>query len=54
MQLFRLQSLDGLSLLELISSDDINNQPHYKFQVEDKRLQKLEDITSMLFTEAAV
>ncbi len=52
-QLSRVQSLEGVSLLEPISLDDINDQPHHELQTEDERLQKLGDITLSSFTNAA-
>ncbi len=52
-QLSRVQSLEGVSLLELISLEDINNHPHHELQTEDEQLQKLGDITLSSFTNAA-
>ncbi len=52
-QLSRLQSLEGVSFLEPISLENINNQPHHQLQVEDERLQRLGDITSLSFANAA-
>ncbi len=34
----RVQSLERVSLLEPISLDNINNQPHHKLQMDDERL----------------
>lgn len=53
MQLSELQSLKGVSFLEPISLDNINNQPHYKFQADNERFQKLRNITLLTFTNAA-
>ncbi len=53
-QLSRLPSLEGVSLLEPISLEDVNNQPHHQLQVEDERLKRLGDITSLSFANAAV
>ncbi len=52
MQLSRLQNLEGVSLLESILLEDINNQPHHQLQAEDKRLQRFGDITSLSFAKA--
>ncbi len=52
-QLSKILSLEGISLLEPISFDDINNQPHHELQTEDERLQKLGDIMLLSFTNAA-
>ncbi len=35
-QLSKIQSLEEVSLLESISFDDINNQPHHELQTEDE------------------
>ncbi len=51
-QLSRVQSLEGVSLLEPISLDDINNQPHHELRMDDERLRKLRDITLLSFTNA--
>ncbi len=53
-QLSRVQSLEGVSLLKPISLDDINNQPHHELRTDDERFQKLRDITLSSFTNAAV
>ncbi len=52
-QLSRVQSLEGISLLEPISLDDIKNKPHHELQTDNERLQKLEDIALSSFTNAA-
>lgn len=52
-QLSRLQSLEGISLLQPIELDDINNQPHHGLQAEDNRLQLLSEHTLLSFTRAA-
>ena len=52
-QLSRLQSLEGILLLELILLDNINNQLHHELQMDNERLQKLGNITSSSFTNAA-
>lgn len=54
MQLSKLQSLEDVSFLEPISLDDINNQTHHKLQMDNEHLQKLGDITLLLFTNAVV
>lgn len=51
-QLLQLRSLEEVSLLKLISFDNINNQPHYELQMDNERLQKLINITLLLFTNA--
>lgn len=53
MQLSRLQSLERILLLELISLDDINNLFYHELQEDNQRLQKLENFTLLLFTNAA-
>lgn len=52
-QLSRLQSLEGVSLLEPIQLDDINNQPHHELQFKDNQLEMLGKHTLLLFTSAA-
>lgn len=54
MQLSRLQSLKRVSFLASISLSNINNQLHHQLLVEDNRLQKLGDITSLSFANARV
>lgn len=53
MQLSRFQSLERISLQELISLDDINNQFYPEVQADNQQLQKLENFTLLLFTNAA-
>ncbi len=53
-QLSKLQSLEKVLLLKLISLEDVNNQPHYQLQAEDERLKRIEDITSLLFANGRV
>lgn len=50
MQLLRLQSLEGVSLLEPISLDNNNNQCHHELQTDNEQLQRLGDITLSSFT----
>ncbi len=38
MQQSRVQSLEEVSLLEPISLDDFNNQPHHELQTDDEQL----------------
>ncbi len=52
-QLSRVQSLEGVSLLELILLNNINNQPHHELCTDNKWLQKFGDITLLSFTNAA-
>ncbi len=53
LQLSKVQSLEGVSLLEPISLDDINNQPYHALQTDDERHQKFGDIMLSSFTNAA-
>ena len=54
MQLSRLQSLEEISLLEPISLDNINNLSYHELQTDNKQLQKVGNITLLLFTNATV
>lgn len=53
-QLSKLQNLERISLLELISLDKINNNSYYEFQVDDEQLEKFGDITLLSFINAIV
>lgn len=53
MELLRLENLEKILLLELISLDDINNQPQFELQTDDEQPQKLEDIMLLSCTNIA-
>jgi hypothetical protein len=50
-QLSRLQSFDGVHLLEPLTLDDLNHQPHPELRDEDHRLQQLAALTMRLEME---
>lgn len=51
-QLSRLQSLDGIHLLEGIELEDINNKPHPKLEKTARKLDEQLDITLMCWTNS--
>ena len=51
-QLSRLQSLEGLQLLQRLSLNDLDIKPHRLLCEEDYRLQQLADMTMRLETES--
>ena len=53
-QLTRLRSLEGLHLLQPLSLDDLNNQPHPKLRDESSQLQQLADMTMRLEIEGNI
>ncbi len=49
-QLSRLQTLDGVGLLQPITLDDIGSKPHLKLQNESLKIDNMSDQTLMLWT----
>ena len=50
-QLSRLESFGGVHLLEPVTLDDLDNQPHPELRDEDHRLQQLAALTMRLETD---
>ena len=53
-QLTHLRSLEGLHLLQPLSLDDLNNQPHPKLRDEGSQLRQLADMTMRLEIEGNI